>query len=62
MCAVQVSGGVAVGRRTKAERAVPPVDLDEVQDHPRPQGDWDGWCDQQDTDWTDQVQGYDTEV
>jgi len=47
-------------RRSKAERAVPPVDLDAVQDAPvSPQGEWLGWCDQQDQDWTKQVQDYD---
>lgn len=51
-----------MARRTKAERAVAPLDLDEVQDRPRPQSDWDGWCDQQDGQWAAQLNGYgDTE-
>jgi hypothetical protein len=49
-----------VAKRTKAEKQVTPVNLDEVQDHPSPQGDWVGWCDQQDNAWTAEVRDYDT--
>ena len=31
------------------------VDLDAVQDHPSPQGDWDKWCEDQDNQWARQM-------
>lgn len=48
-------------RRTKAERAVVPVDLDAAQAHPDPQADYDAWCKQQDSSWDRLTEQFDTE-